>query len=134
MPRATIRRPCVLIVDEINRGNIPKIFGELLFLLEYRNEAVELQYGKDTFSLPGNLFLLGTMNTADRSIALVDAALRRRFFFIPFIPTEMPIASVLRSWLKENGPRRAPRAPPRRSQSSNRQGRGRHRSFLSDVR
>jgi 5-methylcytosine-specific restriction protein B len=89
-------------VDEINRGNIPKIFGELLFLLEYRDEAVELQYGKDQFSLPENLLLMGTMNTADRSIALVDAALRRRFFFIPFMPTEEPVAGVLRSWLKEN--------------------------------
>jgi 5-methylcytosine-specific restriction protein B len=95
-------QPYVLIVDEINRGNIPKIFGELLFLLEYRDEAVELQYGKDQFSLPENLLLMGTMNTADRSIALVDAALRRRFFFIPFMPTEEPVAGVLRSWLKEN--------------------------------
>jgi DNA polymerase III delta prime subunit len=94
--------PYVLIVDEINRGNIPKIFGELLFLLEYRNEAVELQYGQGQFSLPSNLFLIGTMNTADRSIALVDAALRRRFFFVPFIPSEAPISDVLRSWLKEN--------------------------------
>jgi 5-methylcytosine-specific restriction enzyme B len=95
--------PYVLIVDEINRGNIPKIFGELLFLLEYRDEAVELQYGKDRFTLPQNLFLIGTMNTADRSIALVDAALRRRFFFVPFMPTEPPVAGVLRSWLEENG-------------------------------
>jgi 5-methylcytosine-specific restriction enzyme B len=93
-------QPYVLIVDEINRGNIPKIFGELLFLLEYRDEAVELQYGKGQFSLPANLLLIGTMNTADRSIALVDAALRRRFFFIPFMPTEEPVAGVLRSWLK----------------------------------
>jgi DNA polymerase III delta prime subunit len=94
-------RPYVLIVDEINRGNIPKIFGELLFLLEYRDEAVELQYGQGQFALPSNLFLIGTMNTADRSIALVDAALRRRFFFVPFIPSEEPISGVLRSWLRE---------------------------------
>lgn len=96
-------RPYILIVDEINRGNIPKIFGELLFLLEYRDEAVELQYGEEQFSLPANLFVIGTMNTADRSIALVDAALRRRFFFVPFLPTEPPVNGVLRSWLQEGG-------------------------------
>ena len=90
-------------MDEINRGNIPKIFGELLFLLEYRDEAVELQYGQGAFSLPANLFVIGTMNTADRSIALVDAALRRRFFFVPFFPTEEPVAGVLRGWLEEDG-------------------------------
>jgi 5-methylcytosine-specific restriction protein B len=88
--------PYVLIVDEINRGNIPKIFGELLFLLEYRQKAVRLQYWpEEEFSLPSNLFLIGTMNTADRSIALVDAALRRRFYFVPFIPTAPPVSNVL---------------------------------------
>ena len=88
--------PYVLIVDEINRGNIPKIFGELLFLLEYRQKAVRLQYWPEQeFSLPNNLFLIGTMNTADRSIALVDAALRRRFYFVPFIPTAPPVSNVL---------------------------------------
>ena len=58
--------------------------------------------GRISSRFPQNLLLIGTMNTADRSIALVDAALRRRFFFIPFIPTEEPVAGVLRSWLKEN--------------------------------
>lgn len=88
--------PYVLIVDEINRGNIPKIFGELLFLLEYRQQSVRLPYWpEDQFRLPRNLFLIGTMNTADRSIALVDAALRRRFYFVPFVPTEAPVSSVL---------------------------------------
>lgn len=91
--------PYILIVDEINRGNIPKIFGELLFLLEYRDRAIELQYADEPFSLPSNLFLIGTMNTADRSIALVDAALRRRFYFIPFLPQEEPVKLVLRRWL-----------------------------------
>ena len=68
--------PSVLIVDEINRGDTAKVFGELLFLLEYRDEHVQLQYSpEEPFSLPRNLFLIGTMNTADRSIALVDAAL-----------------------------------------------------------
>jgi MoxR-like ATPase len=96
--------PYVLIVDEINRGNIPKIFGELLFLLEYRQKAVCLQYWPETpFSLPRNLFLIGTMNTADRSIALVDAALRRRFYFVPFVPTAAPVSGVLDKWLKRYG-------------------------------
>jgi 5-methylcytosine-specific restriction protein B len=99
----------VLIVDEINRGNIPKIFGELLFLLEYRQQAVRLPYWpEEEFRLPRNLFLIGTMNTADRSIALVDAALRRRFYIVPFIPTEAPISSVLRNWLKKHGHDDAP--------------------------
>jgi 5-methylcytosine-specific restriction protein B len=94
--------PYVLIVDEINRGNISKIFGELLFLLEYRDRSIRLQYSDEPFRLPPNLFLIGTMNTADRSIALVDAALRRRFFFVPFLPTEEPVSNVLRGWLHEN--------------------------------
>jgi hypothetical protein len=97
-------RPYVLIVDEINRGNIPKIFGELLFLLEYRQRAVRLQYWpEESFSLPENLFLIGTMNTADRSIALVDAALRRRFYFVEFSPTAPPVKDVLAAWLHEHG-------------------------------
>jgi 5-methylcytosine-specific restriction protein B len=96
--------PYVLIVDEINRGNVPKIFGELLFLLEYRDRQIALQYSPgEPFSLPRNLFVIGTMNTADRSIALVDAALRRRFYFVPFLPNEEPIRDVLPKWLVENG-------------------------------
>ena len=64
-----------LIIDEINRGNLAKVFGELYFLLEYRDEAITLQYqqeDEEKFSLPSNLYIIGTMNTADRSIALVD--------------------------------------------------------------
>jgi MoxR-like ATPase len=96
-------RPAVLIVDEINRGDTAKIFGELLFLLEYRDEHVQLQYSpEEPFALPGNLFVIGTMNTADRSIALVDPALRRRFYFIEFAPTEEPVRSVLRRWLEKH--------------------------------
>jgi MoxR-like ATPase len=97
------RHPYVLVIDEINRGNIPKIFGELLFLLEYRLKAVRLQYWpEEEFSLPPNLFLVGTMNTADRSIALVDAALRRRFYFVEFSPLAEPVRSVLPKWLARN--------------------------------
>ena len=68
----------MLLIDEINRGNIAKVFGELYFLLEYRNEQITLQY-RQAFSLPNNLWIIGTMNTADRSITALDAALRRRF-------------------------------------------------------
>jgi 5-methylcytosine-specific restriction enzyme B len=96
--------PFILIVDEINRGNVPRIFGELLFLLEYRGRDIRLQYWpEETFSLPSNLFLIGTMNTADRSIALVDAALRRRFAFVEFAATKPPVSEVLPRWLDRHG-------------------------------
>jgi 5-methylcytosine-specific restriction protein B len=90
----------LLVIDEINRGNIAKIFGELYFLLEYRDQSIRLQYSRDEeFRLPENLFFIGTMNTADRSIALVDSALRRRFYFMGLIPTREPIDRVLVDWL-----------------------------------
>jgi MoxR-like ATPase/uncharacterized protein (DUF2461 family) len=81
---AQIGAPCVFIVDEINRGNIPRIFGELMLLLEYRGLEVRLPYSGKPFRIPPNVYLIGTMNTADRSIALVDFALRRRFHFAHF--------------------------------------------------
>jgi 5-methylcytosine-specific restriction protein B len=96
----------VLIIDEVNRGNLPKIFGELYFLLEYRDQAIDLMYSSDSaepFSLPKNIFVIGTMNTADRSIALVDAALRRRFAFLPLHPSEQPTSGILRRWLTSKG-------------------------------
>ena len=94
-----------LVIDEINRGNVAKVFGELYFLLEYRDkdEGVRLQYRDKIFRLPKNLYIIGTMNTADRSIALVDLALRRRFSFVEFHPDEEPIKGLLRRWLKEHG-------------------------------
>jgi MoxR-like ATPase len=96
-----------LVIDEINRGNVAKVFGELYFLLEYRNENVRLQYHgeeDEPFSLPGNLYIIGTMNTADRSIALVDLALRRRFYFVDFHPDKEPIKGLLLRWLSDNVP------------------------------
>ncbi|WP_375498574.1 McrB family protein [uncultured Nostoc sp.] len=72
---------CVLIVDEINRANLTQVFGELMYLLEYRNREIPLA-GGNTFRIPENVRIIGTMNTADRSIANIDHALRRRFAFI----------------------------------------------------
>ena len=93
-----------LVIDEINRGNLAKVFGELYFLLEYRDEEMRLQYSDKPFSLPWNLFFIGTMNTADRSIALVDLALRRRFHFVEFHPDEAPVKGLLRRWLSQQAP------------------------------
>ena len=94
----------ILVIDEINRGNVAKVLGELYFLLEYRSEKVGLQYSNEQFSLPKNLWFIGTMNTTDRSIALVDAALRRRFYFFGFFPDEPPVKGLLGRWLEENNP------------------------------
>ena len=93
-----------LIIDEINRGNLAKVFGELYFLLEYRESEIRLQYSDEPFSLPKNLYIIGTMNTADRSIALVDLALRRRFHFVEFHPGRPPIQGLLRRWLRDRNP------------------------------
>ena len=76
------------IIDEINRGNLSKIFGELLMLIEadYRDKTAKLAYNKRNFFVPSNLYLIGMMNTADRSLALIDYALRRRFSFFSMEP------------------------------------------------
>ncbi len=94
--------PHVLVVDEINRANIAKVFGELYYLLEYRDADIELLYSAgELFNLPDNLFIIGTMNTADRSIALLDMAMRRRFVFISMDTGEEALRGVLRTWCAE---------------------------------
>ena len=96
-------KPYVLIIDELNRANLAKVFGELYYLLEYRDQWINLHYQPDKpFSLPLNLFIIGTMNTADRSIALLHAAMPRRFSFIELHPDEDGVRQVLGNWLNAN--------------------------------
>ena len=92
----TPERNFYLIVDEINRGDIPRIFGELLTTLEKdkRGKRVVLPVSQKIFSVPRNVFLVGTMNTADRSISLLDAALRRRFGFVEMMPDGKVLANA----------------------------------------
>lgn len=94
----------ILIIDEINRANLPSVLGELIYALEYRGESVESMYGisikgeinkyDNKITLPPNLHIIGTMNTADRSVGHIDYAIRRRFAFIDVLPTNEPIGEA----------------------------------------
>ena len=82
----------VLIIDEINRANLSSVLGELIYALEYRDEAVDSMYevdGSNKITLPPNLYIIGTMNTADRSVGHIDYAIRRRFAFVDVLPRDL---------------------------------------------
>ncbi|WP_205600247.1 MULTISPECIES: AAA family ATPase [Sphingobacterium] len=91
LPVAT-RKNYLLVIDEINRANLSSVLGELIYALEYRGEDVESMYevgGSNKISLPPNLYIIGTMNTADRSVGHIDYAIRRRFAFVDILPKNL---------------------------------------------
>jgi 5-methylcytosine-specific restriction protein B len=96
--------PYILVIDEINRGDLASILGEVYLLLEYRNRPVTLPNSQASgFTLPDNLYLIGTMNTEDRADAPLDAGLRRRFAFVDMHPSRPPVVGLLRRWLGRHG-------------------------------
>ena len=96
--------PYILVIDEINRANLPAVLGELIYALEYRDRAIETMYENPNsttapknkkLTIPSNLFIIGTMNTADRSAGQIDYAIRRRFAFVPVLPKILDDAADL---------------------------------------
>ena len=78
------------MIDEINRADLSSVLGELMYALEYRGEEIRLPNFKDPFKIPGNVYLIGTMNSVDKSLATFDLALRRRFAFFKVMPNMKP--------------------------------------------
>jgi 5-methylcytosine-specific restriction enzyme B len=96
--------PYVLVLDEINRVDLATVLGEIYLLLEYRDRPVTMPSSQDSgFTLPHNLYLIATMNTADRTSGPIDAGLRRRFAFVEMHPSRPPVAGLLRRWLVRHG-------------------------------
>lgn len=101
-PNETIEKDLknyILVIDEINRANLSSVLGELIYALEYRGEAVDSMYAVDDdikLTLPPNLYIIGTMNTADRSVGHIDYAIRRRFAFVDVLPTNQAIDDVIK--------------------------------------
>jgi MoxR-like ATPase len=94
----------VLVIDEINRGNLPAILGELIYALEYRGQKVRTMYekdGNDTLILPENLYIIGTMNTADRSAGHIDYAIRRRFTFAEILPDAQFVSEAAQTLFRD---------------------------------
>lgn len=99
-----IENKYILIIDEINRANLPAVLGELIYALEYREEAVESMYdieGERSLTLPPNLYIIGTMNTADRSVGHIDYAIRRRFAFKNILPSREAIHPIAEPLFKQ---------------------------------
>ena len=101
----TAKRSVVLIIDEINRGNLPKLLGELVYALEYRGHEVRLLFddGRPNLVVPKNLYIIATMNSADRSIGHIDVAVRRRFGLYPLQPNSDVVRQVWSSIAKDYG-------------------------------
>lgn len=95
-------KPFVLVIDEMNRADLQKVFGELMYALEYREEPLTLQYSREPLIVPSNLFLIGTMNTADSSVVQVDYAIRRRFIFLDVPPDLQIIEAVVQDEQTKN--------------------------------
>ncbi len=89
------KKKFIFIIDEINRSNLSAVFGELLYCLEYRDREISLPYFKERFSIPDNVYLIGTMNDVDKSLQIFDRALRRRFYFYHHKPNMNVVRSVL---------------------------------------